>query len=654
MKNSAETLVQALQTATKKRLLTDATVKNAIAFLRTPNIPTWTTESLSELVQKEQWEEVNNRFYKTIAFGTAGIRGRTIGTVPTSAEKRGATYLNAAVGSACMNDFNVIAVTLGLFRYCKQALETNGTFPIRPRLVIAYDSRYFSEHFCELTASVWSACGGDVYCFESPRSTPQLSFSVRYLEATAGVMITASHNPFYDNGYKVYGSDGAQIEEKQATAVTKELKTITLTDILPYLEVHTENVFYLSKKADDAYMKTCRNVIVNPMLFRKMKHTRIVYTPLHGTGAVCILPLLKTFSWEPHVVAEQLPMDGAFPTVSSPNPDNRETLGLALRDAERTNADAVIATDPDGDRMSMILKDIDGQWKLLNGNMIAVLLTEYRYTHLAKKQPIEHSKTAILKSYVTTPLLNAFAEKNGLKCIETHTGFKWIGAKLRQYEEKAKEALLRTEGLFLDYKRCTYEARRRLLEQYSTVLLLGAEESCGFLANDAVRDKDANAATLMACELVAFLKSENLSFTDYLDSIYRKYGYFHEDLLSFTFEGAAGVAKIETLMRSYRQCLPKTFGNARIVENVDFLHSKGMRDADGDAVPPNNFIQFRLEDDCTVAVRPSGTEPKIKFYLFGKGKVSENDDLKRIKQEVAKRVTSLKEALKRDVAERIK
>ena len=650
---SVETLVQALQTAAEKKLLTDATVENATEFLCTRNLPIWAIASVSELVQNEQWEELNNRFYKSLTFGTAGIRGRTVGTVPTKVEKQGATYIRAAVGSACMNDFNVISVTLALFKYCEKTLRTNGEFPTNPRLVIAYDSRHFSEHFCELTASVWSACGGDVYCFDSPRSTPQLSFSVRWLKATAGVMITASHNPFYDNGYKVYGPDGAQIDEAQAAAVTRELQTVALIDTLPYLDVfYTENVFYLSQKADDAYMNTCRDVLINPQQFRERKETRIVYTPLHGTGSVCILPLLKGFEWEPHVVAEQLPMDGAFPTVTSPNPDNRETLALALRDAERTDADAVIATDPDGDRMSMMMKDNNGQWQLLNGNTIAILLAEYRYTHLAKTQPTEH--LAILKSYVTTPLLNAFAEKNGLKCVETHTGFKWIGAKLQKYEKQAEETLFRTEGLYLDYKNCTYEARCRLLGKYSTILLLGAEESCGFLANDAVRDKDANAATLMACELVAYLKSESLTFEDYLDKIYRKYGYFKEDLLSFTFEGAAGMGKITTLMRSYRQNPPKNFGGAQVVESIDFLDTKNLKDADGDAVPPSNFMKFRLENGCTVAVRPSGTEPKIKFYLFGEKKIGEDDDLNRIKRDIAERMTALKDLLKSDVVERTK
>ena len=651
--SSVETLVQELQTAAEKRLLTDATLENATEFLCTRNLPTWAIASVSELVQNEQWEELNNRFYKSLTFGTAGIRGRTVGIIPTKVEKQGSTYVRAAVGSACMNDFNVIAVTLALFKYCEKTLRANGEFPANPRLVIAYDSRYFSEHFCALTASVWSACGGEVYCFNSPRSTPQLSFSVRWLGATAGVMITASHNPFYDNGYKVYGSDGAQIDEAQAAAVTRELQSVALIDTLPYTEIlYTENVFYLSQKADDAYVSTCRDVLINPRLFRERKETRIVYTPLHGTGSVCVLPLLKGFEWEPHVVEEQLPADGAFPTVASPNPDNRETLALALRDAERTHADAVIATDPDGDRMSMMMKDTDGRWQLLNGNTIAILLAEYRYTHLAKDLPTE--RLAILKSYVTTPLLNAFAEKNNLKCVETHTGFKWIGAKLKKYEEQAKEALFLTEGLCLDYKRCTYEARRRLLGQHSSVLLLGAEESCGFLTNDAVRDKDANAATLMACELVAYLKSENLTFTEYLDRIYGKYGYFHEDLLSFTFEGAAGLEKIKTLMRSYRQCPPATFGNTHVIETIDFLNTEKMRDADGDAVPPSNFMKFRLENDCTVAVRPSGTEPKIKFYLFGEGKVKEGNDLNRIKRDVAERLNTLKEVLKNDVLGRTK
>ncbi len=653
MKIEPKTLIQALKKAEKQ--IAPETLANATQFLRTPKLPTWALESFAELLQRKQWEEIDRRFGQTLSFGTAGIRGRTIGVYSTAVEKKGKQYLHAAIGSACMNDFNVIATTLGLFQYSKNYLKTACEFPERPKLVIAYDTRYFSQHFCKLIASTWIACGGDVYIFDGPRSTPQLSFSVRYLKTIAGVMITASHNPFFDNGYKVYGPDGAQIEEKAAAAITQNIQKITLADTLPYVGIHLDGALSLPHTLDDAYLETCEDSIVDLSLFRKMRYMRIVYTPLHGTGSVCIPTLLKNFSWNIHNVEQQMSMDSAFPTVASPNPDNRETLALAIKEAQRVHADAIIATDPDADRMSLLLKDTHEEWQLLSGNTIAVLLAEYRYTRLMRYRSIAmvHSRMAIVKSYVTTPLLNAFAKKHGLKCVETHTGFKWIGAKLKSYEEKVTTYLFRTKGFALNYTRCTFEMRRDQLYRHSTYLFLGAEESCGFLCNDAVRDKDGNAAALMACELIAYLKSKNINFTEYLDEIYYQYGYFHEDLLSFTLEGQKGTQTIRHLMQSYRQHPPQKMSNTRVLKIIDFLHPQGMVDADGDAVPPADFLVLRLNNGCSVMVRPSGTEPKIKFYLFSEAPVKRSDDLEKIKQETKKRIHALKKWVQADVEKRI-
>ena len=645
-----------LQDALKARKLLETSCGNIIALLNTQGLPEWVLGALEALITGENWDELNNRFFKSIEFGTAGMRGRTIGELPTEAEKEGENYLHAAIGSTCMNDFNVIIATIGLFNYCKFYQDTDCEFPKRPSLVIAHDMRYFSRYFCELTATVWSKLGGDVYIFDGPRSTPQLSFSVRYLKASAGVMITASHNPYFDNGYKVYFDDGAQINEMHAHKIMQEIQKLSYADALKFLEVDLREVHTLSPFLDSVYLECCQESILDVALFKTMKQTKIVYTPLHGTGSVCILPLMKNYEWDVCSVDSQLVMDSAFPTVKSPNPDNLETLQLALDKAKAVGADGIIATDPDGDRMSAMLKDRKGNWCLLNGNTIAVLLAEYRLSAMQKLDllPKDTSNLAVIKSFVTTPLLKSFAEKNGFKCIETHTGFKWIGEKLKDYEAVATEKLLRSRGVCLDYARCSYKARRNIMLKNSTFFFLGAEESCGFLANDAVRDKDANAATLMFCEFVAYLRAHELSFTDYLDEIYAKYGYFKEDLLSFTFGGAEGFAKIKQLMSSYRNNMPKRMNDSRVLSVTDFSKQEARIDADGKPIPASNFILVHLLNGCSIAIRPSGTEPKLKMYLFGQSDVQNSDDLSEIKEEVGDRLESLKEWLKQDVAERSK
>lgn len=638
----------------EQKLLNDS-FDNIVSILTTEGLPTWLEGSIEYLVENEQWGELNDRFFKTIEFGTAGMRGRTVGTVTTPLEKEGGDYVHAAVGSACMNDFNVIRATIGLFYYCKSYLETDCDFAKRPSLVISYDTRYFSKHFCELTASTWNQLGGDVYVFDGPRSTPQLSFSVRYLKTTAGVMITASHNPFFDNGYKVYFCDGAQINEKHASGITRYIQKTSYADVLKFLSKDFRGVYHLSPLVEGAYLDCCEDSIIDKNLFKRLKTTKIVYTPLHGTGSVCILPLFKNLGWNLIPLDSQMTMDGGFPTVKSPNPDNLETLQLALEKAKETDADAVIATDPDGDRMSAMLKDSKGQWCLLNGNTIAILLAEYRLSAMKSLDllPKHRDNMTVIKSFVTTPLLKSFADKNGLKMVETYTGFKWIGEKLKDYEELLTEKLYRSKGMKLDYTRCSYNARKRLMLKNSSFFFLGAEESCGFLSNDAVRDKDANAATLMFAEFVAYLKAYEISFSNFLDEIYSKYGFFKEDLLSFTFDGAEGIAKIKRLMNSYRNNAPKHFNNIRVLTTTDFL-SGGGKDVDGKEIPASNFMIVRLVDGCSIAIRPSGTEPKLKMYLFAQANVCEEDNLAEIKSIISERLASLKTWLQNDVKERLK
>lgn len=650
-----EALLETLKQGLDQRELLETTYFNIVHFLQTEDLPDWAKDSVFFLIKNRNWEELNDRFFKTIAFGTAGMRGRMIGKVSTPTEKDGDTYVHPAVGTCCMNDFNVILTTLGLFNYCRSYLETNCEFQRRPNLVIAHDSRYFSRHFCELAASTWTRMGGDAYIFDGPRSTPQLSYSVRHLKTIAGVMITASHNPYFDNGYKVYFCDGAQINADHAQKITRQIEALSYEDAIPYLDTDFRDIFHLSPLVDEAYFECCQEAILDLHLFKTLKTTKVVYTPLHGTGSVTILPSFKNYDWNVFPVESQMKMDGAFPTVTSPNPDNIETLKLALEEAKKNDADCIIATDPDGDRMSAMLKDKSGQWNLLNGNTIAILLAEYRWNTLQKLKriPENTSNIAVIKSFVTTPLLDCFAKKNGLKLIETHTGFKWIGEKLNDYETILKDKLGRM-GLVLDYTRCSYRARSDLMLKYSTFFFLGAEESCGFLSNDAVRDKDANAAVLMFCEFIAYLKSKKLSYIDYLNEIYTKYGYFKEELLSFTFEGSNGAKKIQHLMQSYRQNTPKRVNDSRLLTFSDFSTIGLWKDADGKVIPESNFLIFRLLNGCSIAIRPSGTEPKIKLYLFGQEEVQENEQLSDVKHRVDERVKALKAWFQADVEKRSK
>ncbi len=647
-----------IQTAHQSGHLLDSTFQNLLSYVQTPQLPTWIKESLKELVQRQQWDELNNRFFKQISFGTAGMRGRVIGEQTTSIENPDDHKCEyAAIGSNCMNDLNVIRATLGLYKYCKLYIEEHYEFPVRPTLVIAHDMRYFSRHFCELTASTWTQLGGDAYIFDGPRSTPQLSFSIRHLGTIAGIMITASHNPYYDNGYKVYFKDGAQICDAHAKGITRQIEQIHLMDTLPFLTINLQNVFRLSSLTDEAYLECVQDVILDNRLLKKYR-PKIVYTPLHGTGSVSILPLLKLFEWDVRCVEQQLVMDPQFPSVKLPNPEHHEALDMALKLAEESRADAVIATDPDGDRMGVALKNQHNEWCILNGNTIAVLLAEYRISQMIAlgilpKSPAKRQHAALIKSFVTTPMLKAMGNHHGLKTIETLTGFKWIGAKLNDYEAELTQHVQKSTGLSLDYNNTSCAKRREFQLQYSTFFIFGGEESYGYLANDFVRDKDANASALMFCEFIAYLKAKEINFDDYLDEMYCKYGYFSEDLLSFSFEGAAGFSSIQKLLNSYRQNAPKKINNIRVIAVVDFLKEK-LRDCDGKAIPSTDFMIIKLINNFSIAIRGSGTEPKVKMYLFGQSEVENGDHLPAVKEAVRNQLSGIKEFLKQDVAERLK
>src|SRR5437773_4043940 len=400
---------------------------------------------IGELSQANEWEELNDRFYKTLAFGTGGLRGRTIGKIVTPSELGTPTALGRpefpCVGTNAMNYFNVGRATHGLVIYIQEWRSRQG-MEGRPKIVVAHDTRHFSQEFAQLAAATASANGCDAVVFDGPRSTPELSFAVRFLGASAGIVITASHNPPHDNGFKAYFNDGAQVIEPHASAIIAKVNAIAGESYTAKPAGEQGAVQTLGSEVDEAYMARLDTLILNKELVRSTKDLRIVFTPLHGTGGVIIKPMLERLGFNFSVVTEQDRFDGNFPTVVSPNPENAAALRLGVELAKKNGADLVVATDPDCDRMGVAVRDAhgsepDGQMKLLTGNQIGSLMAYYRAKTLFDLGVLNEenaNRGVIIKTFVTTDLQKAIAEKFGIRCVETLTGFKYIGAKLRKYE----------------------------------------------------------------------------------------------------------------------------------------------------------------------------------------------------------------------------
>jgi len=636
--------------------LLESTVAHLKTWAEADFLPDWASQSINELVDKGAWSELNDRFYRNLAFGTGGMRGRTIGNVAASAEigtpSDQGTPAHAAVGTNVLNDFNIVRATIGLFRYVSHYLCQNGRHDL-PRFVIAHDVRHFSRHFCELAASTWTRLGGQALIFEGPRSTPQLSFSVRQYGATCGAVITASHNPPHDNGFKVYFEDGAQVVSPHAESIVAEVGKVGLESVPAFLETNLDGVITLGKDADDAYLDQLDAMVLDQEVIENEK-PKVVFSPIHGCGAISSVPVLKKLGIDAVEVPEQMEPDPRFPTVESPNPENAEALAMAIAKAEETEADVVIATDPDADRMGVAVRDADGKMVLLTGNQIGTLLAEYRITTLkdAEILPEEGTKkAALIKTFVTSPMQEAVAEWHGLKTINTLTGFKWIGEKLADYEAEMLDKLYEKEGLALDYDATDLWTRAELMLEYSTFFAFGGEESYGYLATDKVRDKDANAAVVMFCELAAYLKAQEMTFPEMLDSLYLQHGYYEEKTINIYYEGAAGSAKIKAILESLRNDPPKRIGDVEVTGFTDF-GKDDIRDADGKKIPPQDFYFFELANGYSFAVRGSGTEPKIKFYVFGRSDVLEPEDLPKVKAAAADTMKTMLEAIDTEARKR--
>ena len=656
MSADVEELSSRIERAAARGQLLKSTAKNVRTLLAGATTELY-LKSVNQLADGCEWSQLNDRFYQTLAFGTGGLRGRTIGKIVTAAERGGAREDERpqfpCVGTNAMNFFNVNRATRGLVGYlhdCNRRQQISA----KPKIVIAHDPRFFSKEFAEVAAKVAAENGCDACVFDGPRSVPELSFAVRYLKANAGIVITASHNPPYDNGYKVYFSDGAQVIEPDASGIIAKVNAITTESFTPLPKDQQGKVTTIGKDIDQAYMRRLETLVLDPQVIRQAKSLRIIYTPLHGTGSIIIKPMLTRLGFDFQVVPEQDRFDGRFPTVKSPNPENAEALTMAINLAQKEDADLVVATDPDCDRMGAAVRAKDGKMKLLSGNQIGSLLAWYRIKTLFDKGVLNKQNAScavIIKTFVTTDLQKAIADYYGLRCVETLTGFKYIGAKLGKYERAIPEQLRQ------NYAHLTEQETRRLRLAHSSFYVFGGEESYGYSGADFVRDKDGNGAVIMFCEVAAHAKSRGLTVDELLDEVFAKFGYFSEKTNALVFEGAEGADKIARLIESYSASPFLEVLGSRVIGMKNFEMDM-VEDVEGDLVPKEKMSIFELEDGTRIAVRPSGTEPKIKYYLFAQRRPENGKfdpaELSRIKAQVGEKLDRLWDWLQQDAESRLR
>ena len=516
-------------------------------------------------------KEKEEAFYAPLEFGTAGMRG-IVGP-----------------GINRMNIYTVRQATEGLARL----IETYGEEAKKRGVAIAHDSRHFSPEFALESAKVLVKHGIKAYVFEDLRPTPELSYAVRHLHTFAGIMITASHNPAAYNGYKVYGEDGGQMPPKDADALTEFVRQVEnplVVEVVTKEELEQSALFeWIGEAVDAAYLEEIKSVSVNPDLLSNTKDLSVVYTPLHGTGLMLTKRALDQAGFTGlHVVSEQAVPDGDFTTVKSPNPEEAGAFEYAIRLGEETKADVLLATDPDADRMGAAVRQPDGTYQVITGNQIAAILLDYLlFAH--QKAGTLPANAAAVKSIVSSELPTVIAEHYGAKMVNVLTGFKFIAEQIKNYEETNAHTFM-----------------------------FGFEESYGYLVQPFVRDKDAIQAVLLLTEVAAHFKSEGKTLYDGLQALYEKYGYFLEKTISVTVQGLEGPAKIKALLDGLRKEVPSNFGGIKVALAQDFAVNQQV-DTEGIVseigLPTSNVLKYILEDGSWIAVRPSGTEPKIKFYM---------------------------------------
>ncbi len=651
-----DTFAESLRAAVKDGRLLESSARHVARLLGSARDPV-ALASVRELIDTGNWTELNDRFFTTLAFGTGGLRGRTIGKTVTRAEQGaggpGGRPEFPCVGTNAMNYENVARATRGLAAYLRRHFEKEGRAG-RPKLVIANDTRHFSTEFRDLAARTAAEGGVDVLVFDGPRSTPELSFAVRHTLATSGIVLTASHNPPHDNGYKVYWEDGAQIVEPHASGIIAEVNAASDAEAtLP--DDQRGTVSTLGPEVDEAYLARLQTLVLDPAMFAAQRESlKIVFTPIHGTGGVSTLPAFERLGVPCLVVAEQAEFDGRFPTVKSPNPENAEALAMGTRLAEKEGADAVIATDPDADRLGAAVRGPDGRMQLLTGNQIAALIAHHRVETLWAQgvlTPENIGRAAVVKTFVTTDLLSAIAARRGVRCVDTLTGFKYIGQKMGRYEAALPDVARSV------YRSLTEAQTRAERLQHSTYCVFGGEESYGYSGADFARDKDANGSAVMFAEMCAAAKASGQTVAERLDAIFAEYGCFAEQNGAIQMEGAEGATRIQKLLASYADNPPRDLDGDAVRATKDFDREE-FHDVEGEKIPREKMLIFELESGGKVAVRGSGTEPKIKYYLFVRrnppagGKFGA-EELTNVKREIADRLEKLWAWLQADAQRRV-
>ncbi len=568
-------------------------VKNAEVWLK-GNYDEATKKEIDRLM-KEDPEEFSDAFYKHLAFGTGGLRGVM------------------GVGTNRMNKYTVGAATQGLANYLKKA------FPGKKSLsaAIAYDNRDNNTTYAQITADVFSANGIKVFLFDDLRPTPELSFAIRYLGCQTGIVITASHNPREYNGYKVYWEDGAQLIDPHDKEVMREVQEIgSVEDI--HFSGNASLQETIGESMDKAYIEAVCGLSLNPEVIIKQKDIKIVFTPLHGSAVKIIPRALKAMGFNNVIqVPEQDDTHSSFPTVKSPNPEEPEALEMAIQKAKETKADLVMGTDPDGDRVGLAIPGENGTYKLLNGNQTGALLINYLVSQWDKRQLIK-GKEYIIKTIVTSDLLKDIANNYGVESYDTLTGFKYIAGLIGELEE-------------------------------NKTFIAGGEESYGYLVGDFVRDKDAVSAACLLAEAAAYAKENKKTLTQELKDIHLQHGYYKETLISMVKKGKKGATEINKMMEKFRKNPPKTINNVTITRILDYEKSMEVNTETGNEYqiyfPKSNVLQFFLEDGSKITMRPSGTEPKIKFYISVKQDIFENDDYEATGEKLEGRIQNIRKDL---------
>jgi phosphoglucomutase len=541
-------------------------------------------------LQKENPNELADAFYRSLEFGTGGLRGIM------------------GVGTNRMNKYTVGMATQGYANYLKQ------TYPGGiVRVAIAHDSRNNSRLFAEIVANVMAANGIKVFLFEALRPTPELSFTIRHLGCQGGVVCTASHNPKEYNGYKAYWSDGGQLVPPHDKNVIKEVEKITSVDDVKW-KGSESNISIIGKEIDEEYIKMVKSLSVYPEVIEKQKDLKIVYTPIHGTGITLVPQVLERFGFKNvTIVEEQAVPDGNFPTVVSPNPEEKEAMSIALAKAKEIDADILLGTDPDADRVGIGVKDKSGNWVLMNGNQTAVLAFNYMI-EARKAKGISKSNDMVVKTIVTTDMIDKIAAANGIKCYNVLTGFKWIAELIREKESS---------------------------ENY----VIGGEESYGLMIGSKLRDKVAVAAVAVLSEMAAYEKNKGNSLYDKLIDLYVKYGFYKEDLISITKKGMNGQKEIAEMMESFRENPPKKINGSNVVQLLDYETRKGRNLQSGEEwdikLPKSNVLQFILADGSKISARPSGTEPKIKFYFTVNAPLDKAENFEKVQSDLTGRIKGI-------------